>query len=99
MMLLRILFESGYFSVNPLRPKVLENLCQDATISISAVNGDCPCFSRFSAASRIFSGTVKSSTFGFVEVATRIPQSSKGLPEMDSNLLWFRSPTRLKQLA
>src|SRR6185369_5427499 len=33
-------------------------------MSASALKGDCPCLSRVSAASRIFSGTVNSSTFG-----------------------------------
>src|SRR5262249_20351019 len=97
MMLERILFESGYFSMKPFRPNVLGKRCQDATISISAVNGDCPCFSRFSAASRIFSGTVKSSTFGFVAVATRSPNRLRFAWNWIRTSFGFDPPRRLKQ--
>src|ERR1043166_2831213 len=99
MMLDKILLESGYFSAKPFKPKVVGNFCHDATINISAVNGDCPCFSRFSAARRIFSGTVKSSTFGFVAVDTRVPQSSKVCGETVRTSFGFDPPEwRLNQI-
>src|SRR5262249_42557973 len=60
MMLASTLFESGYWSEKPFRPKALGNFCHAATMSASALKGDSPFPSRSAAASRIFSGTVHS---------------------------------------
>ena len=60
MMLASTLFESGYCSTKPFRPKVRGYFCQALTMRASALKGDWPDSSSWKAARRIFSGTVHS---------------------------------------